>query len=298
MRTALALVVSFGPAVQVCRAAEPASLAAVVVEEDRAEFQFSSPVLERVRFEPDPPRLIIDWQDANLTAAAKSFEGKGSVLKGIRIAQFSTEPSPAVRAVVEMSAYAIYSIDWDGNTMHLAMGEAAMRPRELKESASVGSRPEVPLRRKVVSRKPPVSAPPQPLSVPSEPADASKEAPPAAGPSALPPPSLGKAEPVVPPAKPKAQASIPEPAKQKAPAAASNLFMVQAGSFSDETKALALKKAVEGAVSPVEIHKVAVGGKTFFQVRVGPYEGRPAADEALAKLKGLGHAGAYVVTKK
>ncbi|MBI4679085.1 MAG: SPOR domain-containing protein [Elusimicrobia bacterium] len=272
------------------------SLAAIVTEDDRVEFHFSSPARERVRFDRSPPRLMIDWENANLTAAAKTFEGKGAVLKGVRAAQLSTEPIPVARAVVDMTGYAIYGIDWDGNVMHLAMGAAAMRPRALQSESGQAARPTIPLRKK---------AQPQAVQVQAKPAETPEKPTQAAAPAKLPPPSLAKTEPDpasgrVPPAKPAAAPPAkPEAAPAKAPAGkTSGQFLVQVGSFGDEARAQALKKAIEGAFLSVAVLPVSVSGKTFYQVRVGPFDGRPAAQEASDKLKGLGHAAAYVLTKK
>ncbi|MBI5884235.1 MAG: SPOR domain-containing protein [Elusimicrobia bacterium] len=348
-RTALVLIVSLCAGVPCARAGETGSLAAVVPEDDRVEFHLSSPARERVRFEKDPPRLLIDWENTSLTAAAQNFEGRGRVFKSVRVGQLSTDPTPVVRAVVEMSAYAIYSIDWDGNVMHLAMGDAAMRPRPLKEEGARAGRPAIPARTKVPAR-----------TAQAQPAKKVDIVPKHDQPSKLPPPSLGGSgaaakapdqAAATPPVKPKTQAELvkaqpgqdkspapppanalpkglgdarppastaPQPAPAVKPAAAakpepaaakpqpepkvspkaSGRFLVQVGSFGEEARAEALKKSIEGAVSPVEVVKVDVSGKVFYQVRVGPFEGHPAADEVFGKLKGLGYAGSFVVTKK
>ncbi|MFA6318815.1 MAG: SPOR domain-containing protein [Elusimicrobiota bacterium] len=317
-RTIFALIGCVGLAVPSAWTAEPVSLAAIVTEEDRVEFHFSAPIREKVRFEKDPPRLLIDWEGASLNVAARTFEGKGSTVKSVKATQLATDPEPIARVVVEMSGYSIYSIDWDGSIMHLAMGDAAMRPRAIQEESAAPARPAAAVRRK---SSPAVTLTPKPAAAPSP---------------ELPPPSLGGSAPVpAAPVKPKTQAELvkaqpgqeaPPSSFEKAPAApaaapeaaapvvakaeapkpsqpakaqkTASQFLVQVGSFGDEAKALALKKTIEGSVSPVEVLKVDVAGKAFYQVRVGPFDGRPAAQQASDKLKGMGHASAYVLTKR
>ncbi|MBI5209070.1 MAG: SPOR domain-containing protein [Elusimicrobia bacterium] len=128
MATSLFLAVVLGVATPPARAAEPVALAAIVVEEDRVEFQFSGPVRESVRFEENPPRLLIDLPNVRLTAADRVFEGRGGVLKKVRAGQLSSELVPVARCVVELETYVLYGIQWDGNVMSLALGNAARMP--------------------------------------------------------------------------------------------------------------------------------------------------------------------------
>lgn len=84
--------------------------------------------------------------------------------------------------------------------------------------------------------------------------------------------------------------SAPEPAPKLA-SAGGRKYRVQVGSFATEEGAKKLKAELEGKISPVEIRKVEVGGKTAYRVLVGPADARAASQATIKKLKELGHPG-------
>ena len=95
------------------------------------------------------------------------------------------------------------------------------------------------------------------------------------------------------PARPK-ETLLAEAPKSVAPAAGG--FYVQVGSYSDQLSARNLLPRLLG-LGGVFIQPVFIGGQTLFRVRVGPFESRAAADEALELVWRRGFSGARVFTE-
>lgn len=71
-------------------------------------------------------------------------------------------------------------------------------------------------------------------------------------------------------------------------------YLVQAGAFSSEENAKKLVAKLNDIGTPI-IEYVSSGGKMWWRVRVGPYVGRSAADDALGKVKSSGAPQAHLV---
>jgi rare lipoprotein A len=95
------------------------------------------------------------------------------------------------------------------------------------------------------------------------------------------------------PTRPKAT-MVAEAPKSVAPAGGG--FYVQIGSFSDQLSARNLLPRLLG-LGGVFIQPVFLSGQTLFRVRVGPFESRPAADEALELVWRRGFSTARVFTE-
>jgi DedD protein len=123
---------------------------------------------------------------------------------------------------------------------------------------------------------------------------------PASAPAAV--ASVAKAEPMAPKPEPKAQAKIEtkpadDGAKAQAlledkplattPVIAEGRFVVQVGSFSDNTKAREARQKLEHAGMKTYTQVVDKDGKRLIRVRVGPFETRAEAEKAAQRVKGM-----------
>ncbi len=94
-----------------------------------------------------------------------------------------------------------------------------------------------------------------------------------------------------PPARPKAPARAGGQTTKKVaapePPAARQRFLLQLGSFRRRADAERLKAEVAFLGVQARISKVRVGGKDdYYRVRIGPFQGRAATDEARRRLRG------------
>jgi rare lipoprotein A len=86
--------------------------------------------------------------------------------------------------------------------------------------------------------------------------------------------------------------TLPAP-KAKPP---SQGLVIQAGSF--KTKENADKAGtLLGAIAPVDVAPVEVGGEVYFRVRVGPFADEGAAQSALSRVTQVGYQGAKIVLR-
>lgn len=118
--------------------------------------------------------------------------------------------------------------------------------------------------------------------------------PPAAEPTALKLPSVG-GPPATPPAQalrppePAATPPAPSAASSAAPGAKEEKYLVLVASFAKLEQAKALSQKLKGRQLPAGLMRTSPGGKPVYQVRMGPYSSRAAAEEAARKLKGEGY---------
>ncbi len=85
--------------------------------------------------------------------------------------------------------------------------------------------------------------------------------------------------------------AIPPSAK---PSGEEDGFVIQAGSFKSQENAERARTTL-GALAPVEVTPVDVGGSVYFRVRVGPFSPAAETETALARVKEAGFAGAKIV---
>jgi rare lipoprotein A len=72
-------------------------------------------------------------------------------------------------------------------------------------------------------------------------------------------------------------------------------IVILAGSFKNKDNADRALTAL-GGIAQVEVAPIAIGGETFFRVRVGPFADRGEAGAALARVTEAGYTGARIVT--
>ncbi len=129
---------------------------------------------------------------------------------------------------------------------------------------------------------------PAPQQTPTNPELAPQE--PEAKPEVIPPPALEPSG---------AEAAAPEPApplvEQPAKPLANHGFFVQVGVFSkaENVKSVQAKLAKNGMTAIIESIKTSAGSRT--RVRVGPFDNRNEADQALSKVRQFGEKNAEVV---
>jgi len=86
---------------------------------------------------------------------------------------------------------------------------------------------------------------------------------------------------------------MPDPVVTQQPVSPTGIF-VQAGSFSVQDNAVRLGKKLE-SLGPVQVDPVAVSGRQFWRVRVGPISSVDRADAVLDEVIRIGGAGAKVI---
>ena len=84
------------------------------------------------------------------------------------------------------------------------------------------------------------------------------------------------------------------PDNSKKSSVADKNYYVQAGSFSQRASAAELKSKLSQFGTP-KIAQADVGGKTFYRVRIGPFNAKNEAESTLAKIKDYGIENASVV---
>ena len=65
-------------------------------------------------------------------------------------------------------------------------------------------------------------------------------------------------------------------------------YTLQVGSFSDKRNAVTLKARLDAVTPGAYISKVNVGGRTFYRVRMGRFDGPEAAKRAATEVAGYG----------
>lgn len=88
---------------------------------------------------------------------------------------------------------------------------------------------------------------------------------------------------------------MPNPVVTQQPVPASGAILyVQAGAFGDMTNAQRMADRVS-TYGPAKVYPTTIGGKSFYRVRLGPYNAIPAADAALNKVQLAGINNATIV---
>jgi serine/threonine-protein kinase len=131
----------------------------------------------------------------------------------------------------------------------------------------------------------------KPGTPPSEPAPA-----PLRVPEAGTPPSGTPAQPLRPvpgpapaPAPPQAPSQATSPPPPVAPTGKEEKYIVLLASYTKLEQARALSQKLKTKQLPAGVMKTSPGGKPVYQVRLGPYRSRAAAEEAARKLKSEGY---------
>jgi rare lipoprotein A len=91
--------------------------------------------------------------------------------------------------------------------------------------------------------------------------------------------------------------AAPDGAPVASAPASSGGFSVQVGAFASRTRAEGVRQALEREGSKATVSETVAGDETFYQVRVGPYAGREAAEAEARRLADRGYL-AVVVTDR
>jgi type IV pilus assembly protein PilQ len=108
----------------------PATFSGVDVSDDLVTIKLSTSVQYNSFLTQNPPRLILELLDVKNDSAARSVNGQGKYLKGVRTSQFQKTPRMITRVVLDLLKMAVYKIGSDpaGMTVKLVGsddGEAA-----------------------------------------------------------------------------------------------------------------------------------------------------------------------------
>ena len=87
--------------------------------------------------------------------------------------------------------------------------------------------------------------------------------------------------------------SISTPADATGPTSGQDFF-IQAASFSQRSNALSLKDVL-GDIGSVFVDESPVGDRTFYRVRVGPFDGADRAGHALNQVRAAGYTDARIM---
>lgn len=126
LSAALAALLLLPPGVPAPAFAEgPVSLQAVDVSEDKVVLHLSGEPQYNSFVTANPPRLVIQLLETEYQAGAKSLEGKGKLLKGVRGGQFQRAPSLVSRVVLDLAHATGYRVSRDENKLVVELGEGA-----------------------------------------------------------------------------------------------------------------------------------------------------------------------------
>ena len=78
--------------------------------------------------------------------------------------------------------------------------------------------------------------------------------------------------------------------------ASGDRYLVHAGIYADYERARREQRRLDGAVGPVRLAFVEAPEARFYQLRVGPFSSRAAADQAARRLAELGAPALVVVS--
>lgn len=151
----------------------------IEVSEDKVIIKLTDEAQYKSFMTATPPRLVVEIVGAEYQAGAKNFAGKGTVLKGVRGAQFKPKPEPVSRIVLDLAQTTTYTVNPVGNTLVVSLTAAAkdsgsasapaMTPAEgapkTPASPSPAAEAPKPAAKPVVKAKTPAAAPaPAPMS--------------------------------------------------------------------------------------------------------------------------------------
>ncbi len=112
------------PAPLWAQAAGGVSVEALEVSDDKVVIKLSEEAQYKSFMTANPPRLVVEIVGAEYQAGAKSFAGKGKMLKGVRGAQFKAKPDPVSRVVLDLAATTTYSVNLEGTNLVVTLAAA------------------------------------------------------------------------------------------------------------------------------------------------------------------------------
>lgn len=107
---------------------------------DSVALRFSREAAFVISSVAQPPRLIVEFDGAELSGASSLVAGKGEVLSRIRSVQFKPAPAPVARVVLDLRRMAGYKARWDGDTLRIQLdagiADTAAAPKALEAAAA------------------------------------------------------------------------------------------------------------------------------------------------------------------
>lgn len=94
------------------------------VTDDKVVIQLSEEAQYKSFMTANPPRLVVEIVGAEYQAGAKSFAGKGKLLKGVRGAQFKPKPDPVSRVVLDLDKTTTYTVAQEGKNLVVTLAAA------------------------------------------------------------------------------------------------------------------------------------------------------------------------------
>jgi AMIN domain-containing protein len=91
-------------------------------DDTRVRIPGDRPLTYRAYTLDDPPRLVLDLDNASHDPAPRIIDGKGPVLARIRSAQFQLTPTRSVRVVFDLRRAAPFWVEPDGDTLVVHIG--------------------------------------------------------------------------------------------------------------------------------------------------------------------------------
>jgi type IV pilus secretin PilQ/predicted competence protein len=150
------------PALQLW-AAEQATLDGIEVQPDQVHVHLSDQVRYNTFVTVDPPRLVIELEGTEFSAAAKKQPGAGKFLEQVRAGQYQRDPSLITRIVLDLKKLAAYRANWTGSrlTVTLQGGDAPAEDDEVAaEQQRKAKAPAAPVTPKMEM----AAAPPAPVA--------------------------------------------------------------------------------------------------------------------------------------
>lgn len=124
----------------------PISFQGVDVADDFVAIKLSTSAQYDSFMTKNPPRLILELLDTKNNALARSAQGRGRYLKGVRTSQFRTTPRLVTRVVLDLAQMAVYKIGSAAAGMTVTLvGSDASAVDESAPSDAVSGRPVVPV---------------------------------------------------------------------------------------------------------------------------------------------------------
>jgi AMIN domain-containing protein len=93
-----------------------------VGDDTRVRIPVDRPLTYRAYTLDDPPRLVLDLDNASHDPVPRTVEARGPVLTRIRSAQFQVAPTRSVRIVFDLKRTAPFWVEPDGNTLVVHIG--------------------------------------------------------------------------------------------------------------------------------------------------------------------------------
>ncbi|MBI3548976.1 MAG: type IV pilus secretin PilQ [Elusimicrobia bacterium] len=102
-----------------------ASLEGIEVAPDQVKLHLDAPARYNAFVTANPPRLVLELINTHVSLATKSLTGKGKILKRVRSGQFSSDPNPVARVVMDLNESSEYQVSLNGNDITVSLSATA-----------------------------------------------------------------------------------------------------------------------------------------------------------------------------